>query len=207
VDGIWPSTESLKDAIAADKIPYKYIDRTKLWIKKTVKKNLLPDQISAAEWLGVPNLRWKYDYLLGSIKSDGKIGIQFQASESEIGITFTGPILSQPLSDKLTEKDVVRIVSQYLQIPEEKKSAMRVAVASSQIGDETIYHGVAKCEWNDIDTLGNRWWSFIPFWIKKDKLFVSLFTVDWAANEKPPAVKTWNLQPKVTSGTTKPAGG
>jgi hypothetical protein len=177
VPGIWPSTTRLKQAVPADELPKPLCDRIEAWFWRMLNPQLKPGRPSTSEWMGLRALHWKYNFILGKWRVPSlDATVEFQAFTGGIGILVTSKTLLDKQSADLTDAEVREAARKILDFPEEKFDKIEVEKKVKEITGVTVCYGVMRCEFNERTSDYKRveWWSYIPFWITRDKIFVDV---------------------------------
>jgi hypothetical protein len=192
--GIWPRPEKLATA----EKPSKYwIAHNEKWLGHILKDDIKPkgELWNSDQWVMVPELRfWANDYILGrfSCASDRIQGdVDFEASDGSITLVFHSPTLFGKTD--LDDSGVRQAVVQVLNIPAQFIDELKVERHSAAIGDDktSICYGKIFWKWDPNKATAwpaskeREWWSFMPFWIAKDKLCINVSTIDWKNNGMP----------------------
>jgi hypothetical protein len=197
--GIWPREEKLSGAVKSSDINKNYISRIEESLGRVLKEDIRPtaslgvgDIYGTDKWVVVPELRWGSDFILGQFVSRNKEiqgNVEFQATDRDVTIAINSAKLFPSAGNDLDDTKVVEAICAILNIPQDKIGDLQIERHSAFLGDRKIpvCYGKIRCNWNERkpDDKTREWWSYMPFWIAKGKVCVSVSTIDWKKPDRP----------------------
>jgi hypothetical protein len=178
----WPRPEKLAGAIAGAKLPKAYIDEIKKWLPRVLQPGLRPNRLDPNEWLGVRKLYFNSNRIIGRFPVVDVNGVlEFKARYRGLSITVNSRSLFPKAASGMTSEDIKEIITGVLAFPEEKKNKIVIQSHVATLAGVDVCYGKLFCEWTEKSSpfkTDRHWWSYIPFWYAKGKLYVSVATVE-----------------------------
>jgi hypothetical protein len=201
VDGIYPKQDILNMGVSKSEIHSYWIQKIETWLRRVLQPDYSPGSETEIAMYGLPEFRWKSDYIVGHYvtvsKKNGESSqrVEFQATDRYLPITI---FLKEKVQDVnvLSDDAILQIVQKYIAIPTEKLSKISIEKTCNVLAGIPICYGKMRCGYHEVKDAGKekekgrRWWSYIPFWITEDKLFVAVSTIDWEKDDRPAAANS-----------------
>ncbi len=201
VDGIFPRQEILNTGIPKNKILPRWIQMIETWLSKVLCPNYSPKPKTEITMYGLPELRWKSDYIVGYyliIPEDSNeltSRVEFQATDRDLSITI---FMVEKITDvnALSDDTVLQILEKYMAVPEDKLPKISIEKTHKVLAGVPVCYGKMRCEFHERRDIGpdkdkkRRWWSYMFFWITEDKFYISVSTIDWEKNGCPVAANS-----------------
>jgi len=203
--GVYPSDKILSKGVSEKDLDpntasrmSQYKEKIDIWLTRVLKEELKPNKFNRADWLGIRKLRGGTDYIVGKFVSTTKESatIEFQADDRNIALTINSPLLFVAEANELSDSQILDFITKILNIPQEKISKISVEKHFANLGGINICYGKMRCEWDERKSPLNEqdWWSYIPFWYVKGKIFVSISTIEGGKGNFPVSPKnTWSF--------------
>jgi hypothetical protein len=194
VCGIYPKADKMKASVSWKNIPLKYTKKMGAWVNRVLKPELTPEQSDKSNWAGIRKIRWNQNYLVGRFVSSGKKGslyknasVEFQADDRSISLTITSDSLFPQDANDMSDTQILGSVIKVLNIPEDKTSKIDIEKHLCTVAGINVCYGKMRCEWNEKEPNDSEreWWSYVPFWYIKGKVFVHISTIEWKEGERP----------------------
>ena len=208
VCGIYPKAAILATGVSEKDLPpesaermTRYKEKIEAWLTRVLRKQLWPKRFDKSDWLGIRKLHWDTDYIVGRFVSiaeeptyKGTI-VEFQADGRSMDLTITSPSLFVADANALSDLQIRNFTSKILNIPQEKVNKIEVEKQFATLAGIDLCYGKMRCEWDERnwgheDLIKREWWSYIPFWYIKGKMFVSVSTIEWKRGERPASAKS-----------------
>jgi len=210
VHGIYPKAAVLANGVSEKDLSPKnatrmiqYKKKIQTWLTRVLKIALKPEQLNKGDWLGIRKLHLDTDYIVGGFVSAAKGSttyrdavVEFQADDRSIDLTITSPLLFAADANGLSDVQIRNLASKILNIHKKKVSRINVEKHFTTLAGIDLCYGKMRCEWNERkpDYSKREWWSYIPFWYIKGKMFVHISTIEWKKGELPASAKsTWRI--------------
>jgi hypothetical protein len=193
--GIWPRPEKLAGALRGAELPERYVNRLQAWLPRIIRKEFLPDRIDPNQLYGIPRLRGERNFIIGEFRRpEQRTTAQFQSNGLGVVITVQTESLFSTGVDKLSDADIVKTIASLVNYPEDKIKTIILEKHFEEIGETdkkvAVCYGKLRSDgYNEkrapFHTKEGKmenvptWWNYMPFWMTKDKLFISCTMVDW----------------------------
>jgi len=186
----WPRTEKLSKAVPGQSLPKKYTDSIIRWIPEVLRAEFLPKKLVPMDWLGVRKLYFNRNCIIGRFSpadcndrsgNDPNSMVQFKARYRGLDLTIDSETVFARPAREMTAEKLKELIPQVLNIPAEKIGNIRVKSRCEKLAGVEVCYGKIFCEWTENSSpfeVDRRWWSYIPFWYVRGKLFASITTVD-----------------------------
>lgn len=197
VEGIFPKMEILNTGIPKNEIPSYWTQVVEMWLKRVLQSDFAPGPKTEIAMYGLPELRWKSDYIVGyyvavpNKKSEPNSRVEFQATDRHLSITIFMEEKIVADVNTLPDDVILEMLKKYMAVPEGKVSQISIEKANKILAGTPICYGKMRCEFHELRDTGvekeknRRWWSYMFFWITKDKFHITVFTIDWEKNARP----------------------
>lgn len=178
----WPRAEKLDKAILGKSLPKEYTDSIKKWLARVLQPDLVPKKLDPNDWLGVRKLYFNRNRIIGRFPvADVNGVVEFKARYRGLSITIHSDMLFLTPASDMTSDKVTEMMTKILKIPEEKISKINIKSHIEKLANVDVCYGKMFCEWTETSSpfeSERQWWSYIPFWYMKGKMFVSITTVE-----------------------------
>jgi len=206
VHGIYPKASLLADGVSEESLSpqdamrmTQYKKEIESWLNRVLRIELKPKQFSRPDWLGIRKLHLDRAYIVGRFTSPAKEAssyrdavVEFQADDRSISLTMSSGLLFAADANGLSSLQISDLASKVLNIPHEKVSKIDVEKHLTTLAGVEVCYGKMRCEWNERepDYTKRQWWSYIPFWYVKGRLFVNISTMAWKEKGLPASTKS-----------------
>ena len=186
--GIRPRAEILSNAKSVQSFPAEYVQTTERLLRRVLNVDM-PSKMDRDGWKCIGSyFDLRNPSIIGSFKTPGE-SVFFLDDEYVIGLLIESDAVTQV--DTIDTDSIRGVFSKLLRIPKEQIEKMDVQYQRMTVNGESAIYGLVQCDWNyrkDSVTRFHeaRWWSYMPFWIKKGTFFVSVSTIDWQKSEMSP---------------------
>jgi len=200
VHGIYPKPAILANGVSEKNLSSEssariktYKEKIQTWLTCVLRIELKPKQFNKADWLGIRRLHLDTNYIVGRFVSAAKASttyggaiVEFQANDRSIDLTIASPSLFAADANGLSDGQIRNLATKILNIPKEKVGRIDVEKHFTTLAGIDLCYGKMRCEWNEKipDYSKRKWWSYIPFWYIKGKMFFDISMIDW---KHPPA--------------------
>ena len=187
--GIWPRTEKFQKAVAGPNVPEKYVQRMETWLSRILRKDFLPDKLDPNRWHGFGKLDGWSDFVIGQyINTAQDATVQFRGDGLLLGITVLSKEFFSNGVAGLTDDQVIKAITSLVNYPEDKVKDITIEKHFEEMGDPNnkvlVCYGKLRAPEPTIVLYRFKrkvrtWWSFMPFWITKNKIFICTSMVNW----------------------------
>jgi len=197
VEGIWPRAEVLAGATRGKQLPEKDVQRLQAWLRRIVKKSLVPERVDPNAWYGVRRLHFNQDYIIGQFPTSPQgITLQFQANG--VGLTLTGASASFFPNGVagISDAEIIKAITGLVNYPEDMVPSIALEKKVEQMGETnkevSVCYGKLRSGGYDPmrspyhspppeNELKNvpTWWNHMTFWMTKGRVFISTTMVNW----------------------------
>ncbi|MHC4867715.1 MAG: hypothetical protein ACYTEX_26895 [Planctomycetota bacterium] len=211
--GIWPSSEKLKGGIPSSKLPERYLDRSKTWLGRILKEDLLPEVMEANEWRGLRKANGYNDFIVGQWRTTSKTRtVKFRATGLLLVVTVVSEEYFPNGVSGLTDDDIIKAITDLVNYPEDKIKEITIEKQFEEMGEPNkkalVCYGKLRAPEPALTPPPKRrarprgtkpestvpepprqtrkkghpyptWWSHMPFWMTKNKIFFCSSMVNW----------------------------
>lgn len=191
VCGIYPRADRMATGIGIEGVKEEYLDKVQTWLDRALTPGFMPTQVNKGGWVGITNLHWGIDYIVGKYsitRNDGALAngstVEFQANDQTLGLTVISSYIFSVDAVKLKDGLIRDCVTNILKVPSDKVEKLDIEHHFKTIVDVNVCYGKIRCEWHERTSPQEtrQWWSYIPFWYTKGKMFVAISTIDLKAD-------------------------
>jgi len=183
--GVEPSEEKSRSAIPGEFLPQSYIHEATRNIGMVLQPESMSRIPGGLQFFGYRKLAWNTNVLIARYTDrEGRFTILFLCRARDLGIAVTSETLFPREASGLSQNDVIQSANKILNIPTDKLPKIHVWNNFAVLEGVPLSYGIMRCEWNELtpDVGQREWWSSVPYWITKGKMFVSVSTYDWKSH-------------------------
>ncbi|MHC4867716.1 MAG: hypothetical protein ACYTEX_26900, partial [Planctomycetota bacterium] len=134
--GIWPSSERLKGGIAASKLPERYLDRSKTWLGRILKEDLLPEVKEPNQWRGLRRANAYNDFIVGRWRNAKEgVTVEFRTTGLLLVVTATSKEYFPNGVSALTDDDIIKALTDVVNYPQDKIKEITIEKHFEEMGD------------------------------------------------------------------------